>query len=197
MPLSPCFRLAAPLVLFAYAVVIAPLASPARAHAQVVTPVAPTEAPRAEGAPSPPPPPDEAAQAAPELSPLAAHQQATLRKSLADVQHERESTSTLLPWLLTGLGAAVILVGLVAGAESSFGCDGQCKGASPVPAWLVVGGTTAGIAGMIWLVRTRHEIGHLDSREYRIKSELERIEWNSAPIQRAAMSPSLTLRASF
>lgn len=144
------------------------------------------------------PEPEPAAEAdAPHESALAKHQREVLNKSLLDIQHEREGASLVLPWVLTGTGVALILAGAVIGAQAALGCGDSCKGGSALPGWLMVGGTTAGMAGMIWWVRAKRDIADIETRQYRIKNELERMQWNREPIPHAAMAPSLSFRANF
>jgi hypothetical protein len=141
--------------------------------------------------------PGAVAEEAEQVSPLVAHQRKTLQSSLEQVNKDRQEVSTLWPWLVTGIGAGMVIVGLILGAESSIGCGDSCKGASAVPAWLAILGTTAGTAGLIWTVNTERDIDRIDSREYRIRSELERLDWHTSPRQQSTVSPRLSLRGSF
>jgi hypothetical protein len=132
-----------------------------------------------------------------QVSPLVAHQRKSLQTSLERVNKDRAEVSTLWPWLVTGVGAGMVIVALILGAESAIGCGDSCKGASPAPAWLAISGTAVGMAGLIWTLNTEQDIDQIDSREYRIKSELERLEWHTAPRQQSTVSPRLSLRGSF
>jgi hypothetical protein len=158
----------------------------------------PSPSPSAEAAPADPGEalaPDDAPGE--RVSPLVAHQRKTLQSSLEQVSKDRQEVSTLLPWLVTGIGVSMIVVSLILGAEASIGCGDSCKGASAVPAWLAVFGTTVGAAGMVWTLDTERDIDRIESREYRIKTELERLEWHTAPRQHSMVSPRLSLRGSF
>jgi hypothetical protein len=132
-----------------------------------------------------------------QVSPLVAHQRKTLQISLEQVNSDRAEASTLLPWLVTGIGASMVIVGLILGAESSIGCGDSCGGASAAPGWLAVLGSALGTAGLIWTLNTKRDIDQIESREYRIRSELERLDWHTAPRQQSSVSPRLSLRGSF
>jgi hypothetical protein len=132
-----------------------------------------------------------------QVSPLVAHQRKTLQTSLAQVDSDRAEASTLWPWLVTGVGASMVIVALILGAESSIGCGDSCEGASAAPAWLAITGATVGTAGLIWTLNTQRDIARIESREYRIRAELERLEWQTAPRQQSMIGPRLSLRGSF
>jgi hypothetical protein len=140
-------------------------------------PTAQSAPPQPEAAPSeqaPPEAPVEAMSAA-----LAGEQQrSSLQRKLEHVQSEREHTSTLVPWIVTGIGIAALVTGLVAGVGSALSCKGSCSTAF-WPGWLVVGGTTAGAVGVVWLEHKRHDIAELELRRKQLEQELERVRWDT------------------
>jgi hypothetical protein len=168
-------------------------------HALVLsqsTASAQTDSPQAAEGDSVEPPP-EAPDDQPKESALVIHQRKSLHDSLQQVERDRAQVSTTLPWIVTGAGVALIVVGALLGSEAVVGCGDDCAGASAWPAWLTVSGATLGAAGMVWVILTGRDIDRIESREYRIKTELERLDWQTAPLERTSLSPTLSLRGSF
>jgi hypothetical protein len=145
-------------------------------------------------------PADDAASEAPSpLSPSAAVDASDkkLQSELASVRYEQEHSSTLLPWVVTATGAALLMTGLIAGLHAVLSCgDASCK--SPWwPGWVVVAGATTGIAGVIWLRLDYRDMAELQSRRYQLERDLEHSRINAAPLPASGPRAALQFRAVF
>jgi hypothetical protein len=123
-------------------------------------------------------------------------QMSELRVAIEHVQDKREHTSTLSAWLFTAAGVALAATGLAIGAGSALGCKGSCT-TTFWPGWLVIGGTTMGTVGIVWIVRKEHDIAELTSRRYQLEQELQRVEWNTPASTGSEPRAALTWHGSF
>jgi hypothetical protein len=99
-----------------------------------------------------------------------------------------------MPWVVTVTGAALMLTGLIFGVHAVLSCPhDSCK--SPWwPGWVVVGGSTIGMAGAVWLRLEYRELAELQSRRYQLERDLERSRINAAPLPSSANGPQAALQ---
>ena len=118
-----------------------------------------------------------------------------LQRELAEVRYEQEHSSTLVPWIFTATGVAMLVTGLIVGAQAAISCHSSCS--SPWwPGWMVVGGSTVAMAGVVWLKLDQRDSAELQSRRYQLEQEFERNRINAAPLP-AGPQAMLRLRAAF
>jgi hypothetical protein len=137
---------------------------------------------------------DETVQAEADADALAKHNAQDARTQALQLQldnaaRERADASTLWPWVLTGGGIAMLVLGVAVGAAGSIDCEDSCRG----PAWpalMVIGGGTLASAGALWVSIATREINELDARRHDLQYQLQNQRWDSA--QRAG-GPHLAL----
>lgn len=123
------------------------------------------------------------------LTPAESSQQRQLVLKLDEVQGERASTSTVLPWTVVALGVGAIVLGASVGLERMHACgEGSCS--SPFwPGWIVAGGAGVATGGLIWLKLVNEDIAELESRRYHLQQQLDAYQ-----VLREARSPSALLQ---
>jgi len=111
-----------------------------------------------------------------QLTPAESSQLRQLELHLDDVNDERASTSTLLPWTVVVLGISAIVLGTGVALSGIDSC-GEDSCSSPLwPTWVVVGGTTAATGGLIWLKLVKEDIAELESRRYHLQMQIDGYE---------------------
>jgi hypothetical protein len=113
----------------------------------------------------------------------------SLQLQLAAVERERADTSLLWPWVLTASGVAMLVLGVAIEVSETRDCGRTCDGAA-WPAWLAVGGTTLGAAGVVWVSLASRDLFELDARRHDLQYQLQNQRWDQAHSQ---ASPQLAL----
>ena len=102
-----------------------------------------------------------------------------LQLQLDDATRERADAGTLWPWVLTGGGIAMLVLGVAVGAAGSIDCRDSCR-APAWPALMVIGGGTLASAGALWVSIATREINELDARRHDLQYQLQNQRWDSA-----------------
>lgn len=120
-------------------------------------------------------------------------------------QLEDERSSAVMPWIVFGGGAAIVLVSTALVAAQTLSCDGDggasdngCETANWAALALVAGSAVA-TAGAIWIVRVGSDNAEVDLKQRSIQEDMQRLD---ARQQRARLSgtesaPRVSMRWQF
>jgi hypothetical protein len=97
-----------------------------------------------------------------------------VRSRLAAARAERAQASTFFPWLTLIVGGGLTLGAGIASAVNVLRCPATCE---PVnfALFALVGGAALTTLGAIWTIEAEHGLRELDSHQYQLEQELERV----------------------
>jgi len=96
------------------------------------------------------------------------------RARLAAARSERAQASTFLPWFTVLVGSGVMVGSGIASAVNVLRCPATC-GPVNLALFAVVGGAAVATLGAIWLIEAERGLRELDSHQYQLEQELERV----------------------
>jgi len=103
-------------------------------------------------------------------------QERQLQLRLDEVNGERASVGTTLPWAVIAVGIAAAVIGTTVAVARVEGCE-QESCTSPIwPAWLVVGGITVSAGGVVWLRLVSEDIAAIETRRYHLQQQIDAYE---------------------
>jgi hypothetical protein len=97
-----------------------------------------------------------------------------VRERLAAARSERAQASTFWPWFTLLVGGGITLGSGVASAVNVLSCPGSC-GPLNAALFTLVGGAAITTLGAIWVIEAERGIRELDSHQYHLEQELERV----------------------
>jgi hypothetical protein len=97
-----------------------------------------------------------------------------VRTRLAAARLERAHASTFLPWFTLIVGSGLTLGAGIASAVNVLHCPTAC-GPINVALFALVGGAAITALGAIWVIESERGIRELDSHQYHLEQELDRV----------------------
>jgi hypothetical protein len=97
-----------------------------------------------------------------------------VRTRLAAARLERAQANTFLPWFTLIVGSGLTLGAGIASAVNVLHCPTTC-GPINVALFALVGGAAISTLGAIWVIEAERGVRELDSHQYHLEQELERV----------------------